>query len=72
MNTERTMDLRREWCRAQRKLLVGHKHQVDPKPHPDVLRQRYAEIPEDTRSVTAIICGDPLPGRRAIDQRQPA
>jgi hypothetical protein len=27
------------------------------------------EIPRDTRDLTARLCGDPLPGRRAIDQR---
>jgi hypothetical protein len=31
-----------------------------------------AEIPTDTRTVTGILCGDPLPGRRALDQRPDA
>lgn len=35
---------------------------------PDVVAARLAEIPEDTRTITARICGDPLPGRRAIDR----
>lgn len=30
---------------------------------------RLAEIPADTRSLTAFICGDPLPGRSAWDRR---
>lgn len=34
----------------------------------DALR-RLAEIPEDTRSLTARTFGDPLPGRRACDLR---
>ena len=29
---------------------------------------RLAEIPPDTRSLTAYLFGDPLPGRRAIDR----
>jgi hypothetical protein len=28
---------------------------------------RLAEIPEDTRDLTAFMFGDPIPGRRAID-----
>jgi hypothetical protein len=26
--------------------------------------------PDDVRSLTAIICGDPMPGRSALDSRQ--
>jgi hypothetical protein len=29
---------------------------------------RLAEIPEDTRDLTGRLMGDPLPGRRALDQ----
>lgn len=29
---------------------------------------KLAEIPPDTRDLTARLCGDPLPGRRAIDR----
>lgn len=29
---------------------------------------RLAEIPEDTRTITGRLFGDPLPGRRAIDR----
>lgn len=31
---------------------------------------RIAEIPDDTRSLTGRICGDPLPGRSALDRRR--
>ena len=31
--------------------------------------ERLALIPEDTRDTTARICGDPLPGRSALDRR---
>lgn len=33
---------------------------------------RLAEIPPDTRSLTARLAGDPLPGRSALDKRQQA
>lgn len=33
---------------------------------------RLAEIPPDTRSLTARIAGDPLPGRSALDRRYSA
>ena len=33
---------------------------------------RLAEIPSDTRSLTARLAGDPLPGRSALDRRQRA
>lgn len=35
----------------------------------DAIEARLAEIPEDTRSLTGRICGDPLPGRSALDRR---
>jgi len=28
-----------------------------------------SEIPEDTRGITGVLCGDPLPGRSALDHR---
>lgn len=31
-----------------------------------------AAIPPDTRDLTARFCGDPLPGRSALDRRQSA
>lgn len=36
----------------------------------ETLEERLAEIPADTRNLTARICGDPLPGRSALDRRQ--
>lgn len=30
----------------------------------------FSEIPKDTRGLTARLCGDPLPGRSALDRRQ--
>lgn len=38
----------------------------------DVIEARLAEIPDDTRSKTGRICGDPLPGRSALDMRRAA
>lgn len=64
----------REKKRRERKRLVGFKHKgivpIHRAPDLETLRQRYAEIPQyDTRSLTGMICGDPLPGRSALDQR---
>ena len=36
-----------------------------------VARVRNAEAAAQPRSLTAAICGDPLPGRSALDQRRP-
>ena len=33
---------------------------------------RLAEVPKDTRSLTGVLCGDPLPTRSALDKRQQA
>lgn len=38
----------------------------------EVVEARLAEIPHDTRSKTGRICGDPLPGRSALDMRRAA
>lgn len=35
----------------------------------EALAQRLAEIPDDTRDLTAFLMGDPLPGRSALDRR---
>ena len=66
----------RNYQRRQREL--GHEggatgHSVYPYsrvPAEDIAA-RLAEIPPDTRTVTGILCGDPLPGRRAIDRARP-
>lgn len=67
----------REYNARKRKEIVGMGWRglvsvVSHKPNPDDVRQRRAEVPEDTRTLTALLLGDPLPGRRAIDRRQPA
>lgn len=62
-------------ARARRARMAGTKIRgvtpiPEPKPDPEILRRLYAEMPKyDTRSLTGRICGDPLPGRRAIDRR---
>jgi hypothetical protein len=68
---------KREYERKKRKEMVGFKHWgvvpiVQKKPEPEELRARLAEIPPDTRDLTALIFGDPIPGRRALDRRQSA
>lgn len=37
----------------------------------DVVERLMAEIPSDTRGLTAYFFGDPLPGRSALDRRTP-
>jgi hypothetical protein len=39
------------------------------KPSPEDYAARLSEIPPDTRTLTARLMGDPIPGRRAIDKR---
>jgi len=34
----------------------------------DTISARLAEIPPDTRTLTARLCGDPLPGRDALSK----
>ncbi len=38
------------------------------RPSREDIEARLAEIPSDTRGLTARIMGDPLPGRRALDR----
>lgn len=63
----------RAYQRKKRRELSGHSHWgITPFDRVDVndLRERFAEIPKyDTRDLTALICGDPLPGRSALDRR---
>jgi hypothetical protein len=42
------------------------------RPTPAELRALARAIPPDTRDVTARLCGDPLPGRSALDRREEA
>lgn len=37
-------------------------------PTAEELRERFRAIPKDTRDLTSKICGDPLPGRSALDR----
>lgn len=38
------------------------------KTHKDFMTMQKANTPEDTRNVTQKFCGDPLPGRSALDK----
>ena len=38
-------------------------------PNPADVAARLAEIPPNTRNLTARVCGDPIPGRSALDLR---
>lgn len=44
----------------------------DPMPSLAEMRRLLAAIPVDTRNLTARVCGDPLPGRSALDKRASA
>lgn len=41
----------------------------DEKVEKKELLERWAEVPVDTRTLTQRICGDPLPGRSALERR---
>jgi len=45
----------------------GTGHSASRKANADALRLRRA-VPADTRDLTSFICGDPLPGRSALDR----
>lgn len=51
---------------AARKPKVKYEQFEAPKPK----RGPIVPIPEDTRDLTARFCGDPLPGRSALDRRE--
>jgi hypothetical protein len=57
--------------RSRARRLAAGQNIVQPKTHP--VRQQaeklLAQIPEDTRSLTARLAGDPLPGRSALDRK---
>lgn len=48
---------------------TNHRAMAGPRLTPEELGERLSEIPPDTRTVTAQFCGDPLPGRSALDRR---
>lgn len=52
----------------------NHRHAKRPRSKTIEARdavQLFRAIPKDTRDLTARLCGDPLPGRRALDLRGP-
>ncbi|MCP4306592.1 MAG: hypothetical protein GY788_17325 [bacterium] len=51
----------REKCPSHHQGGVGRVKSAD-------VAARLAEIPPDTRTITGMICGDPLPGRSALDR----
>lgn len=61
---------RERQAKQQRERRSDFWHRSEPKPltEPECAA-RLREIPRDTRDVTARLCGDPLPGRSALDQR---
>lgn len=63
---ERRNQLNREVAAAKK--AAGLTYPVNKIPR-EVWEARIAEIPQDTRDLTARICGDPLRGRSALDRR---
>jgi hypothetical protein len=47
-------------------------HFTELRPRDTDVAARLAEIPDDDRSITARLCGDPLKGRSALDRRRAA
>lgn len=61
------------WRAAHAKNRFDHNvPRPEPSPPKSDVAARRAEIPLDLRSITARLCGDPLPGRSALDQREAA
>lgn len=64
---------RREQVRAMRRdtseVIQGLEREENYQTARDAAK-RLAQIPADTRDFTARFCGDPLPGRRAIDHKR--
>ena len=46
--------------------IIGAK---DRPPTREMVMRMMAQIPNDTRDITGLIFGDPLPGRSALDRR---
>jgi hypothetical protein len=49
---------------------IDRRGEREVKPDPREVARLKAAIPQDTRSTTGRVFGDPLPGRRAIDRRR--
>lgn len=60
---------RRSMVNANRRGEAHDINRIDRRPSHSDVAERLAEIPPDTRDLTSRLCGDPLPGRRAIDRR---
>lgn len=62
----RRSDEMREMTRLRRQAGLSEREVF---PNPADVAARLAEIPPDTRNLTARVCGDPIPGRSALDLR---
>ena len=65
-------EMRNKKAKETRSYLVGYGGFVNVTDRDawESAKHRLKEIPEDTRSLTGYLCGDPLPGRSALDRRQ--
>jgi hypothetical protein len=63
------MTQQQEMTAAKRAAGVHFANRIATKVEADWLRH-LADMPDDTRGLTERVCGDPLPGRSALDRRQ--
>lgn len=67
--TVRGANYERELAEIRSALPRQHQVQTASRVNASILSARLSEIPDDTRDLTARLCGDPLPGRSALDRR---
>jgi hypothetical protein len=66
--TNRARAIRNGWVPKPAEYVPNHV--TERRAQQDDVAARLAEIPEDNRSLSARLAGDPLPGRSALDRRQ--
>lgn len=68
---EKERERSRQRAREARAVEKGVLHPTAaPSPPAATVAARRAEIPDDTRGLTARVLGDPLPGRSALDRER--
>lgn len=63
-------EIRRQEVRDRRFAYPPDLFKYEAKPSAADLKARWSEIPPDTRDMTGTLCGDPLPGRSALDKQR--
>lgn len=74
---EETVHKAAEPAYAERRRRMDNRHQgkvgaVSSRVDADIVDRLVAQIPRDTRDLTGVVFGDPLPGRSALDRRRGA